>query len=68
MNSELTLWGYRYVYMRTNTDSDDIEYMLNEMGGTVWELVNVISGTGGTPNDAKIHGYIFKKTNNRVII
>ncbi len=40
MNSELTLWEYRYVYMKTNTDSGEIEYMLNEMGSTGLELVN----------------------------
>ena len=60
MNSELTLWEYRYVYMKTNTDSGDIEYMLNKMGGSGWELVNIVTGTGGS-HDAKIHGYIFKR-------
>jgi hypothetical protein len=61
MKSEITLWEYHYVYMKTNTDDGGIEPMLNDMGASGWELVNEIAGCGGTPNDAKIHSYIFKR-------
>ena len=61
MNSEMTLWEYRYIYLKSSTNSDQIELMLDEMGSDGWELINVISAGGGLGRDAVIHSYIFKR-------
>ena len=61
MDSEITIWEYHAIDMKTNNDSGDVEYMLNEMAGDGWGLLSVISGTGGTPSETKIHAYISKK-------
>ncbi|MHA1552741.1 MAG: DUF4177 domain-containing protein [Candidatus Heimdallarchaeaceae archaeon] len=56
-----TIWEYKYVYMKSKTDSADIEGMLNDMGSQGWELTSVIGGSGDDPFYAQIHSYIFKR-------
>jgi len=36
--------------------------MLNDLGSQGWELVSMIGRTGEVPDNAKIHGYILKRT------
>lgn len=58
MTREL-VWEYQYIYRKMNTNDNRIDGILNSQGRDGWELVQVL--LGGTGNDAKIHGFIFKR-------